>query len=81
MPISRNCKEAGNNQSLIYYPSLDYKRKRKTFVLRKGIMAFPLTFPGKKLIVKTFKPNEGALLAQYLHEAYNCQDSQMTPLQ
>ena len=81
MPISRNCKEAGNNQPLIYYPSLDYKRKRKTFVLGKGIMAFPLTFPGKKLIVKTFKPNEGVLLAQYLHEAYSCQDSPMTPLQ
>ena len=78
MPISRHCKEVGKNQSLIYYPSLDYQRKRKAFVLGKSIMAFPPTFPGKKLIVKTFKPNEAAFLTQYLHEAYNCQDSQMT---
>lgn len=39
MPMSRTCKEAGKNHFLIYYPSLGYKRKNKTFVLGKSIIS------------------------------------------
>lgn len=60
MPIPSTCKEVSKNQSLIYNPSLGYKRKDKAFVekllknylkkvvlLGQSIMAFPLTFLGK----------------------------------
>ena len=35
MPISSACKEEGKNQTLIYYLSLGYKRKKNAFVIEK----------------------------------------------
>ena len=35
MPISSACKEEGKNQTLIYYLSLGYKRKKNAFVTEK----------------------------------------------
>lgn len=84
MPISNTCKEVGKNQSFIYYPSLGYKRKNEAFVIEKSFLKscpygerhFPLPFQGeRRLMVSTFQPSEGALLAQ---NACNCQNSKMT---
>lgn len=91
MPMPSTCKEVSKNQSLIYNPSLGYKRKDKAFVVEKlfkescpsrakhhGISPH-LSGEVRRLMTTTLKPSKRDLLAHEPHKACDCQNSKMTP--